>query len=248
MNNLALLVNDGPVLPVFTDLPATPAHENVRTIHFDLEVDLAQRVVHASARVLLMGQFSTLGRGSYLFNEVDSTVLPAYGHRPDLSPYARLIDQRIAPLQTDPPFRQALEMDLDLSSALSSIGNDAWQLDLSGLLVHALADGFRATGRDLPFHWDFPQRDELSIKVHFDRSVAVDMGSASLGADTCGSILYTCGLDRVDDRQVLLRSGLQVSDMIIPVERAADLERLLDHGHRAARVVLTINAAKPTAP
>ncbi|MBK7083490.1 MAG: hypothetical protein IPH53_01985 [Flavobacteriales bacterium] len=248
LNNLALLVSDGPVLPVFTDLPIAPPHENVRTVHFEMEVDLAQRTVHAHVRVLLTGQFSTLGRASYLFNEVDSTVLSAYGHRPDHSPHARLIDQRMAPLQTDPPFRQAIEMELDLSQALSATGEDTWQLDLSGLLEHALPEGFRAAGRDLPFHWDFAQRDELSIQVGFDRPVDADLRSATIGVDTCGSTQYTCNLDRIDERQVLLRSGLRVNDVIVPVERAAELQLLLEHGHAAARAVLAIRAAKPTDP
>ncbi|MBK6543080.1 MAG: hypothetical protein IPG10_17710 [Flavobacteriales bacterium] len=248
LNNLALLVSDGPVLPVFTDLPIAPPHENVRTVHFEMEVDLAQRTVHARVRVLLTGQFSTLGRASYLFNEVDSTVLSAYGHRPDHSPHARLIDQRMAPLQTDPPFRQAIEMELDLSQALSATGEDTWQLDLSGLLEHALPEGFRAAGRDLPFHWDFAQRDELSIQVGFDRPVDVDLRSAIIGVDTCGSTQYRCNLDRIDERQVLLRSGLRVNDVIVPVERAAELQLLLEHGHAAARAVLAIRAAKPTDP
>ena len=88
----------------------------------------------------------------------------------------------------------------------------------------------------------------VSLQVGSDRPVDVGLLSASAGVDTCGSTRYLRSLERIGDDEVLLRSSLQVADVIVPAEQAVALERLLDQGHGTARAVLTIGASEPTDP
>ncbi|MBK9176461.1 MAG: hypothetical protein IPM46_08990 [Flavobacteriales bacterium] len=40
-------------------------------------------------------------------------------------------------------------------------------MELQPFFAHAVADGFRAESRDLPFHWDFQQSDRFIIDLEF---------------------------------------------------------------------------------
>ncbi|MCC6400277.1 MAG: hypothetical protein IT227_05895 [Flavobacteriales bacterium] len=159
------LALDGPQAVAFTTLPAVDTGNDRRRIALSVEVDPATGSCTADLEVMLSGQFSTVGRGAWLYGERDPAVHPGYGHRPQDAGRCALVDQEAGTLRTDAPFDLPLRQQLDLGPRLKQDGDSAWNLDLRGLLMHATPPAVEAGSRTLPFHWDFRQVDELEVSV-----------------------------------------------------------------------------------
>ena len=237
------LNSDAVPVPRFVDLPASRMEENVRSASCHIVADLEAGTATAELTLMLTGQFSTLGRGVFLGQGADSSVLAAYAHHPADAPAARLLDQEVAPLRTDPPFRQVVRLSLDLGDGLRRTEDGGWELDLSGLLMHAVPEGFQAEGRDLPFHWDFPQDDHLEVVLEADRPVEVELGDGPPATVSTSGSRHAITVDRPSERVCTVTSELLVANSYVPVSEAAGLEAVLDGASRMAQLRLVIREA-----
>lgn len=164
------LVSDGAVLPLFVDLPEAEEHSNQRVREYTVNVNTATGAVDGQAKVLLSGQFSTLGRGAYMGKRMDPTVLPAYG-----DPLKEVAGSwNISSSSTTAPFRSQADRQFELSSMLHVEADSTWSLDLRDLFAHAVPQGFTAADRDLPFYWDFEQNDRVVFHLRFDQPMEFD--------------------------------------------------------------------------
>ena len=239
--NLPMLLQDIPAPPVFIDLPEDPG-ANLRRTEIDLRIDPMAGTAMASARVFLSGQFSTLCRGAYAIGTMDSTVMPVYGHRLQDAPGARKIAMKVGELQTDPPFRQVIEIHLDLSTSLHKADDGLWTVDLKGLMEHAVPDQFAAAGRDLPFYWDFVQDDRFTIRLDLPEGFHVDLPDDVVGAVASSGASYHFRLEQSDERAMRITSHLLVREVREPVDRAAELEELLSRALEAASLQLEVRS------
>ena len=160
------LALDGPQAAEFTTLPAADPGNDRRRMTLSVEVDPVTGSCTAELRVLLSGQFSTVGRGAWLHDEPDPAVHPGYGHRPQDAGRCAVVHHQPGAPRSDAPFDLPLMQRLDLGPRLTQDGDTAWSLDLRGLLMHATPAPFDAASRVLPYHWDFRQVDELEVTVH----------------------------------------------------------------------------------
>lgn len=227
VSDLGLLLEDIPPAPVFVVLPEQGPAWNLRAVEHTMDVDLDRRSMQGDVKVLLSGQFSTLGRAAYFGAAIDSTVDPLYGWRPT-DPYG-VTSYSYSPgeLSTDPPFRFRTAVQVQLDGQVSLGADNTYTIDLAPFIAHAVPSTFGAEGRTLPFHWDFAQLDRFSVELRFAQDVEIlDTGPLILQETSHGASL---------NRRVELRSGsvfffeseLHVSE---PVEEEASftgLERLL---------------------
>ena len=239
--NLPMLLQDIPSPPVFIDLP-TDLGANLRRTEIDLRIDPMAGTATASARVFLSGQFSTLCRGAYAFGTVDSTVMPVYGHRLQDAAGVRTVAMKVGDLQTDPPFRQVIELELDLSAGLHKSDDGIWTIDLKGLLEHAVPNRFTAAGRDLPFYWDFEQDDRYTLNVELPDGFAGNIPDQPTGDVASSGASYHFRMERSDETAMRITSQLLVHEVREPADRAADLEELLSRAFRASSLQLTIRS------
>ncbi|MCB0784738.1 MAG: hypothetical protein KDC02_11085, partial [Flavobacteriales bacterium] len=138
---------------------------------------------------------------------------------------------------------QVVRLSLDLGQGLRRTEDGGWELDLSGLLMHAVPEGFQAEGRDLPFHWDFPQDDHLEVALEADRPVEVELGGGPPATVSTSGSRHAITVDRPSERVCTVTSELLVANSYVPVSEAAGLEAVLDGASRMAQLRLVIREA-----
>ncbi|MBK9146276.1 MAG: hypothetical protein IPM12_00495 [Flavobacteriales bacterium] len=235
--DLQRLIADDPSPPLFVELPTGDPAANVRAMEHRLRIDLDKADAAGDARILLSGQFSTLGRAAFLGDRIDSTVHPSYGHSPAHLPQAALIGSSDRGLQSDPPFRFRERQELAIAQWVTPEADGLFAMELRPFFAHAVAEGFRAESRDLPFHWDFRQSDRFIIDLEFTQPVEVMDLTALQGEWNCPSARYTLRATRIDARHVRIESLLQVSDETEHPEDALALETLLREVLAPSRVL-----------
>ncbi len=196
--------------PLFVWLPMDDPAGNVRGIEYTLDVDLNATTSDGMARVFLSGQFSTLGRATYLGGNMDSTVNTRYGWRPDDAHGTTATSWRQVELATDPPFRFRTSSGVVVRDLLTQHGDSLWTLDAAPLIVHAVEDRFRAEGRHLHFHWDFPMLDQFRVELNFEADVELEEMPMSRQHST-GSATLERNVWQRGPRQLVLESRLSVT-------------------------------------
>jgi hypothetical protein len=186
--DLWMMMDDLPSPPLFTELPGSDPMENVRGTGYELEVSLKDRMIHSDARIFLSGQYSTLGRASYLGFPIDSTVDPLYGRRVFDLPGSKLNAWTNEKMEFDRPFRFQGRGRMVLSNELIVGDDGATTINLTPLIAHVLPASIDAGKRALPFHWDFPNTDRYRIELKFDEPIEVhDADGLDLELSTSGS-------------------------------------------------------------
>lgn len=225
--DLDLLLEDIPPPAVFVDLPEGEPRDNVRGTEYVLDIDVDQPTVEAKARVLLSGQFSTLGRAAYLDAPIDSTVDPRYGKRAQDLQGVQIRSWTNDSVDTDPPFRFRAWGEVQLPQPAHAQADSMYRIDLGPFFAHVAAQGFMAEGRELPFHWDYPQDDHFVVDLYFRQRVElVDSASFDRSFSTPNATLERT-VHRLSDGGLRVESRLHVTGEREAVRDAAALEQLL---------------------
>ena len=172
----ALLMHDGiriadvPPPPLFVDLPVEYEGATQRVI--ETTIDSAD-AIHGSTgiqRVLLSGQFSTLGRGSFKEEAMDRTVHPNYG-APPVPGGSWQPSWRIRSSSHVAPYRVQAERGFDGARVMTQDPPGDFVIEAAALVHHAVPMPFDPSTRDLPFYWDCPQDDRMIVDLYFERPV-----------------------------------------------------------------------------
>ncbi|MBK6627413.1 MAG: hypothetical protein IPJ87_11670 [Flavobacteriales bacterium] len=232
------LALDGPRVAAFTTLPVADPGNDRRRIVLTVEVAPATGSCTADLRVLLSGQFSTVGRGAWLYNGPDPAVHPGYGHRPQDAGRCAVVQHEPGALRSDPPFDLPLVQQLDLGPRLKQDGDSAWNLDLRGLLMHATPQAFEAGSRVLPFHWDFRQVDELEVTVRAPAEwrLGTDLTSGRWNSAAAALDVQTT----LEGDTAVVRSILQVDGEREPGPDHRGLSALLHGAHSISDLRFTL--------
>lgn len=157
-----------------TQTPSSNSNDNTRSLASEVSVDVDGLKVHFDARISLSGQFSTLGRGAYLYDNHDPTVNPAY-----YTKFWENISEEIEPdqlevenIETDFPFRAVMNTSFDYDSCLR-IKNDTLHLDIKGWFSHIVDDYLHAENRILTYYPDFKYTDTYNYLITFSKPVKV---------------------------------------------------------------------------
>jgi hypothetical protein len=196
--------------PLFVWLPKEDPAGTTRGVEYALDVDLGSTTADGMSRVFLSGQFSTLGRASYLGAATDSTVNPRYGWRPDQVPGITTRAWGKADLSTDPPFRFRTSAGVVVRDLVAAQGDTLWTISAAPLLSHAVEDRFRAEGRHMHFHWDFRMTDQFRIELNFSEDVQL---VETPGTDThrTGQATLERRVWQRGPRKLVLESRLEVT-------------------------------------
>jgi hypothetical protein len=152
--------------------PASNNRDNSRTQSAVVNIDLENMAVDFTANVILTGQYSTLGRSSYLYDLCDETVNPLYCHKiwegicreesPD--------KMEVKGIQQDFPFKAEFDVRFRAGDILTE-RNDTLYLDLRNWFCHIVDDHLHAEKRVLPYYPDFRYADAYNYKIVFSDKV-----------------------------------------------------------------------------
>lgn len=225
--NAAFLDADRPMSPLFLDLPTDDRTSNVRVVETRLEVTANNSAIAGTTRVLLCGQFSTLGRGAYQDHRIDGTVHPFYGDALQRLSFIEDGQWRVRTNSSDPPFRFQAERSFTTRDVLSIREKGEWSIDVSSLICHATPGNFEAEGRDLPFYWDLAQDDRAIIDVHFDRPMEFDAVPDPGTVAVTPNARIERSISIEDPTRVRIESRLVVTGEREEIKDAVALEHLL---------------------
>ena len=154
--------------------PSSNSNDNVRTQSASVWVDLDNMSLSFNASISLAGQFSTLGRGAYLYNTCDPSVNPLYcikfwdGISPEIVPESF----ETKSLDKDFPFKAGFTASFTTEGPLDRV-NDTIILDLSGWFNHIIDDKLDADHRILAYYPDFKYTDSYNYQLVFSKKVKV---------------------------------------------------------------------------
>ena len=154
--------------------PPSNSQDNVRTQAAMVNVDLDEMSVSFDASISLSGQFSTMGRGAYLYDYCDETVNPQYCTKmwESISPGTEAGSFEIKEVSQDFPYKASFSTSFEDLDAIS-ISNDTITLDIGGWFNHILDDKLCASNRVLTYYPDFKYTDSYNYMVNLNKKVKV---------------------------------------------------------------------------
>jgi hypothetical protein len=195
--------------------PASNYSDNVRQQSAEVNVDINRQKVKLDARISLSGQFSTLGRGSYLYGSCDPTVNPAYCERFGES-FSSIINQntyQVLDVKQDFPFKAEITAAFNADKVLSSAG-DTLVLDLTGWFDHITDENLNAKSRILPYYPDFKYSDTYTYQFQFNRKVEIIDPIPIARIENKYAGLMFSGQQKPDGNLVIMSKLIVVADKI----------------------------------
>jgi hypothetical protein len=188
-----------------------------------VEVDLDKMNVKVEANISLNGQFSTLGRGAYLYDSCDPSVNPAYCQKygESISSDIQPVSYNVNSVDQDFPFKASISASFSADNALS-ISGDEIILDLGGWISHIRDDNLNAQKRILPYYPDFQYTDTYIFQISFNKAVEMlePMPIVTM-ENSYGGIMVN--YSNQDDGSILIMSKVIVAAEKIPANNIKDI-------------------------
>jgi hypothetical protein len=150
--------------------PKRSITENTRKFNTQVSITTSKNEVTFNCRGTLSGQFSTLGRGSYLYSYRHPYVDSMYSHKIwNISPKTYLIGKPEYEISKTAPFRFGIKCNFTSPDILTE-SNDTFCINLSNAFPYVLniqSDTFRTTN----FYPDFLCSDQIAYMINADSSV-----------------------------------------------------------------------------
>lgn len=227
-----------------TKTPASNFSENVRHQTATVEVDLDNLTVRLNASISLSGQFSTLGRGSYMYGRCDPSVNPAYCEKfgesfaEDVQPEAYKVNS----VNQDFPFKTSISTSLKADDAISSSGEEII-LDLSGWFNHISDDMLNAKNRVLPYYPDFQYTDTYIYQINFNREIEFLDPPPIIGIENSyGGIMMN--YSKQADGSLVIMSKVIVSAEKVSVSSIKDVSDIQDKMQEINKLKIRLSLAK----
>lgn len=154
--------------------PPSTSADNMRKQTAIIHINLDSLSMKVETNISLAGQYSTLGRGVYLYNSCDPTVNPMYcmnfweNISFDIEPDFIKIEN----IEEDFPFKTTINASFQSNNAFS-VSSDTLVLDLSGWFCHVVDSNLKADNRYLAYYPDFKSTDVFTYKINFNKKVKI---------------------------------------------------------------------------
>lgn len=206
---------------VFTQMPTSNAKENYRSANIQCEVNTSVQEINFKTRLALSGQFSTMTRGSYLYNYVDSSINRGYQRKIyELGNVTTLISQELLSKSNVYPFKASF----DLVYVSQTKGN---KIELTNWFRHITESRYEAETRTLPFYYDFLFNDSFRYLIKFDKPIVLIEFPEDIAIETLAGV-YKFTLTKVDDSTFLLNSKFIVNRQVVLPDNSAELEQIFE--------------------
>ncbi len=162
--------------PISTDerlvkLPTSNLKNNVRKSNVQVQINLDSLSIDFDASIRLMGQFSTLTRGVYQYNELDETINDCYHQKLwDINDSILVKNKKVEVKKKVFPYTTNVKASYSSNDLLIST-DSSYTLDLSNWFNHIYYKDFSAVNRQLDFYTDFTGKDAISYAIEFDKDI-----------------------------------------------------------------------------
>ncbi|QQS30711.1 MAG: hypothetical protein IPM47_07225 [Sphingobacteriales bacterium] len=159
----------------FFQTPVTSLIYNFRTSNIHVKVNLNTNQLNFNSKITLSGQYSTLIRGFYQYNVIDSTVNPGYyRHLSRLSDKSTPSAKPEIQIQEGYPFKTEIQLNYKDNSLLTKVNDTTYRISLTNWIQHVIVEGLNVRKRTLPFYSDFTGTDTYNYYLEFDRDIYIE--------------------------------------------------------------------------
>ena len=152
-------------------VPTSNFKDNWRRTNSMVKIDLNNLSTNFQSRIELSGQYSTLTRGLYQYNDFDKTINPRYSKKlTDINAEATETMQKVKLKSKEFPFPATIDLQFDATGTVR-LHNEKYQLDLSNWFNHIIYQNLDTTKRVMDFYPDFMGKDTYVYMLQFSKPV-----------------------------------------------------------------------------
>ncbi len=231
---------DQPINEQFREIktPNSELVHNYRRCSALGQISLDSKIIQFETKIDLSGQFSTLTRGVYKFDEIDPSINPLYGEKIweigrevfGLRLTTNLVNDEF-------PFNANVTAHYSFNDLVNIEGEIA-SISLSNWFKHVINKGLNTKKRCLDYYPDFMGKDNFSYLLRFNQAVllvdSVDIQIINNFAD------YRFQIVQRDAQTVLITSSLFLQNERIPAEKIGDVLEIFQAIQRSNTFILRL--------
>ncbi len=192
-------------------IPESNKQDNYKKNIVNIQIDLRDKRTELNEQIELSGQFSTLTRGYYLYNEKDTTISGSY--------YKSIFSKSATTtcitdtIESTFPFRSKFKRSGEIYNNVFTTIDGSLVIDLSSLINIHFAE------IDPQYHFanyqhDFPGSEEFMIELNFDQLVSIESVESYNSSISTESFSLTTSLIKNSDNQYSIKIKWDIENTI----------------------------------
>ncbi len=213
----------------FMRTPGSNHEENSRQTTAIIRASLDTLNISTSGKLKLSGQFSTLTRGYYLYQSVDTTINPVYYKSlmdlADPGDQVQIINEKLSTLF---PFPATFAFNFKKENFIQKSEDNIYSFSFDGWFNNFREDNFSAENRQLNYYPDFKSEDVHRIMIQFDHPI--ELLETEKLVDTLSNAYghYIVKIEQKDEYKLLIETSLVVLTEMVPANKAADVQSIFN--------------------
>lgn len=205
--------------------PNSTEFNNIRVSNVLANVSLDSSKVTFDAKLKLLGQFSTMQRGYYQYNYIDSTVNPKYHQMiSDIEPNVKLLHKDLVSQSKDFPFECNLRLKYLSGNIVNENPDGSYSINLQNWFNHIIYEDFSAKNRVMSFYPDFRFQDSYSYYIKFDHNIEV-LNAKDFEINITNALgRYMIKLTKMQPNVIRLKSIFKVLTDTVEAKKVSDVE------------------------
>jgi hypothetical protein len=209
------------------DTPASDENDNLRTNSILVNYNIDAADIAFDAKVDLKGQFSTMCRGAYTYDFVDTFSNTKYGQMISrVNDKAKLIKKEATQIDETFPFKSTFRVKYSLPNNIQKTKDSVCFISMDKWFNHVTYDNFSAKNRHTDFYTDFKGVDVYRYYIKLDHNVQV-LNTAELEKDITNTLgNYKIKITQPQPNTVQIESYYLVNVEKVEAKKVADVENI----------------------
>ncbi len=224
--------------------PYSIAQDNIRRNNIKVDINLDSLTTNFDARVSLSGQFSTMNRGCYLYdNYRDSSVNDLYSKRIwDINKNTKLLNKEITSKDESFPFAFNIRANFVSNQLIiKNVTEQTYTLDIKNWFNHIIYDNFNTTNRYLDFYPDFLGQDVYRYYITFDKDIELIEKVKDVELDNSLGKL-SIKISQLKPNVIMLESNFIVINEKVPFDKINDVAEIYSNINKLNNSQITFKA------
>jgi len=199
---------------------------NSRKSNVMVDVDIENLTTKFDAKILLLGQYSTLTRGLYKSNFIEPSINKKYGQKIwEIDNNAKLIKQEIVSEEKEFPFKTSIKAQYSCNNIVKKEGV-VYSISLNNWFNHIICPNF-SDKRYLDFYPDFCGTDTYSYLIQFAKNVKLKQEFQKIEVkNSFGNLVVS--IDQPQPNTIRITSYLGVVSEQVSANKANEVKEIFD--------------------
>jgi len=211
----------------FVKTPASTENDNIRITSVQTTINIEKGSIDYNARISLSGQFSTMTRGLYKYDYVDSSISFVYRKKLwEIDDKTYLVDNSINDGQKHFPYKSDITANYRSINVIIQNTDGSYALSVENWFNHITSAVSDSIKRALSFYPDFRFKDNYKYYLKFDTAVVIlNTDEFNINIDNNLGHLKT-SIKQLQPNIYLLESDLIVDKETVVAENISDVTEI----------------------